>query len=411
MDTDLALADLISRSFSIEWFEGVAIVREVIERLAERPERSNTVPELIEIRLSAAGRVEISGRTHADEPVRRLGQMLQAVLMRCELPVQLRLVISKATAPEPGFGSIAEFGDALGYFERPQRSTVLQRLYERAIAAPPAADADRSGTLDSMAPLPIRAPALGSARKSNKRFLVRLAAGVAIVLMAFAAAGQYVRMRGVTRETRSRVAATAQRASTVAVGGLLAGVSAVTDRIGLGRLVPPDATAARSAPAPPASPTPAATHPTTRAPREVKKMPFVAFDLEPRTISIRSVDEAAASGADGAAVNAGTASATPTKRSIDSTTYSAGSEGVEPPVAIRPRLPRELPPTVNAEDLSRIELVVGTDGSVESVRLLGRVPSIHDRMFLSVAKAWQFQPAVKNGVAVKYRKTVWIADQ
>ena len=70
-----------------------------------------------------------------------------------------------------------------------------------------------------------------------------------------------------------------------------------------------------------------------------------------------------------------------------------------------------MPPTMTADDLSRIELVVGTDGSVESVKLLGREPSIHDRMFLSVAKAWQFQPAIKNGMAVKYRKTVWIADQ
>src|SRR5260221_9001936 len=110
MDTDLTLADLISRSSTIEWFEGVAVVREVVERLAEHPELSNTVPELIEISLSAAGRVEISGRTHADEPVRRLGQLLQALLMRSELPVQLRLVISKATAPEPVFGSIVEFG-------------------------------------------------------------------------------------------------------------------------------------------------------------------------------------------------------------------------------------------------------------------------------------------------------------
>ena len=60
---------------------------------------------------------------------------------------------------------------------------------------------------------------------------------------------------------------------------------------------------------------------------------------------------------------------------------------------------------------TKLELVVDTDGTVESVRLLGRVPSIHDRMFLSVAKAWQFQPAVKNGMTVKYRKTVWIAVQ
>jgi hypothetical protein len=96
---------------------------------------------------------------------------------------------------------------------------------------------------------------------------------------------------------------------------------------------------------------------------------------------------------------------------VDNVIYSAGSENVTPPVPIRPQLPSELPPTINADDLSRIELVVAPDGSVESVKLLGRVPSVHDMMFLSVAKAWQFQPAVKQGVAVRYRKTVWIVDQ
>jgi len=403
---------VLSRSPSIEWFEGVAIVREVIERLAERPELSQIVPELTEISLSAAGRVDVSGRTHADEPVRRLGQMLQAVLLRSELPVQLRLVISKATAPEPSFASIAQFGDALAYFERPQRSSVLQRVYERAIAAPPAADVDRSGTLDSMAPLPVRAQAPISKLRWNPRPLLRLAAGGAVVVVAFAAAGQYMRMRGVARETRSRVAAAAQHASIVAADGVLAGVSAVTDRIGLGRLVSADAVAAEAAAPPPAPAAPAASHPARRGPASLdgRKMPFAAFDLEPRSTPDSSVLEAAASVADAAAAGAPAASA-PRKRSIDSTTYSAGSEGVSPPIAIRPHLPSELPPTMNADDLSRIELVVDTDGSVESVRLLGPVQSIHDKMFLSVAKAWQFQPAVKNGMTVKYRKTVWIAVQ
>ena len=92
--------------------------------------------------------------------------------------------------------------------------------------------------------------------------------------------------------------------------------------------------------------------------------------------------------------------------------YATGSDGVSPPIGIRPQLPRELPSTIRSEDLGQIELIVAADGSVESVKLVGgQHRSVHDAMFLSVAKAWRFQPAMKNGVPVRYRKTIWIAPQ
>jgi hypothetical protein len=49
------------------------------------------------------------------------------------------------------------------------------------------------------------------------------------------------------------------------------------------------------------------------------------------------------------------------------------------------------------------------DGTVESVRLLDRPRDIHASMLLSAAKSWQFHPAMKDGVPVRYRKTVWVA--
>ena len=63
---------------------------------------------------------------------------------------------------------------------------------------------------------------------------------------------------------------------------------------------------------------------------------------------------------------------------------------------------------MHPEDLGRIELIVATDGTVESVRLLGGPHSVHDGMFLSVAKAWQFQPASKDGRPVKFLERILI---
>jgi hypothetical protein len=36
--------------------------------------------------------------------------------------------------------------------------------------------------------------------------------------------------------------------------------------------------------------------------------------------------------------------------------------------------------------------------------------NVNEGLFVSVAKAWSFQPALKDGVPVKYRKTIWITS-
>jgi hypothetical protein len=73
-------------------------------------------------------------------------------------------------------------------------------------------------------------------------------------------------------------------------------------------------------------------------------------------------------------------------------------------------LARQLPPDFDPNRLGRIELIIGVDGSVESAKLLGPPRTVNDGLFLSVAKAWTFQPALRNGVPVRYRKTIWIAS-
>jgi hypothetical protein len=70
-----------------------------------------------------------------------------------------------------------------------------------------------------------------------------------------------------------------------------------------------------------------------------------------------------------------------------------------------------LPPHLRREDLTRIELLIAMDGTVEWVRLVGQPQTVHDTMWLSAVKAWQFQPAVRHGIPVRYRKTIWIAPR
>jgi Gram-negative bacterial TonB protein C-terminal len=344
----LTLEDVLARRVSIECHEAVAIVRDVTEHISERFGQFNIIPDLDQIYLLPAGRTEVVCATEAGEPVRRMGQLLQALLTQSETPVQLRLVISQAMAPAPAYGSIREYSDALGLF----------------------------------------------------------AAGAGLIALACAGAVRYVRTGNFAPATRAQVSEAANRASHVVGRAVVAGVSAVTDRLGLGRVAPGDA-AAQLAPA--AAPSPAARSETRRRPARLQAQPFTAFDLEPAGPLARPTADAVSPSPD---------SHSPDESSVDRgaaapdlTIYAAGSDGVSPPVGIRPQLPRELPSTVKIEELSRIELIVASNGTVESVRLVNGPRGVLDAMLLSAVKAWEFHPALKDGIPVRYRKTIWIASK
>src|SRR5262249_34676861 len=151
--------------------------------------------------------------TATDEPVRRMGQLLQALLANAEAPVQLRLVITQATAPKPQYQTIREYSDALGFFERPERSTVLQSLASRVTAAAASGPVTNTLTLDSVAPLPT--PELKDETKRSgekQRRLLRTWAVplVALVILGAAAGGVwYAHKRGLGPQNREEASALA----------------------------------------------------------------------------------------------------------------------------------------------------------------------------------------------------------
>ncbi len=90
-------------------------------------------------------------------------------------------------------------------------------------------------------------------------------------------------------------------------------------------------------------------------------------------------------------------------------TYSANDAEVAPPVMLRQQLPSSLlePDSEVPDDWPYLELLIDEQGAVERVRL--RAKSLapgqtlyRHRMLLAAAKAWQFEPALLNGQAVRY---------
>src|SRR5215210_5535296 len=120
MTGGLTVSELLARNLSVQWLEGIAIVRGVVAcLLAQQGSNPLALPELHQIDLRDDGTVVITGEIEVAEPVRRLGQLLQATLTDTDVPVQLRLIVSQATAPSASYPSVAAFDQALAYFERP----------------------------------------------------------------------------------------------------------------------------------------------------------------------------------------------------------------------------------------------------------------------------------------------------
>ena len=89
------------------------------------------------------------------------------------------------------------------------------------------------------------------------------------------------------------------------------------------------------------------------------------------------------------------------------TVYSWTSDGVEPPVIRSPAMPSWAMPAPTATiDGPYLEVLVGQQGQVETVRVRGRIEPgetfYRHRMMLASAKLWQFAPARLNGRPVRY---------
>lgn len=104
------------------------------------------------------------------------------------------------------------------------------------------------------------------------------------------------------------------------------------------------------------------------------------------------------------------ASPQPEKAPAGSTTptvYSALDVDVTPPVELERKIPVWNPPdpvTRNTRFQGLLEVVIDERGAVESAALKRPVFAFYNTALLASTKQWRFEPAVRNGIAVKYRK-------
>ena len=92
--------------------------------------------------------------------------------------------------------------------------------------------------------------------------------------------------------------------------------------------------------------------------------------------------------------------------SDDGVVYSESDADVTPPRPLQPLLPRNVTPTADGSRVGTAEFVVDQKGDVESVRMVQRSGSVQEGMLIAAIKGWRFEPARRNGIAVRYRQTI-----
>lgn len=97
--------------------------------------------------------------------------------------------------------------------------------------------------------------------------------------------------------------------------------------------------------------------------------------------------------------------------SVATTTYDATSAGVTPPMLLTSTVnPIARKDTRSEPGSPAIEVLINTDGSVQSVKAVTRPSTIGQTLEmvngLSITKSWRFDPALRDGQPVKYRLLV-----
>jgi len=111
-----------------------------------------------------------------------------------------------------------------------------------------------------------------------------------------------------------------------------------------------------------------------------------------------------------------TSAATPDKalsKAPAGKTFDAADENLTPPVAIYqvfPPVPPSLMPIVSSATKGGVlDVVIDETGSVQDVTMRQSVNPMYDTLLLGAARRWKYRPALKNGVPVKFVKTIIVS--
>jgi hypothetical protein len=382
----VSIAEVRRPELALHWHEAVAIVAEVAALLRSRGR--TRVPALDTIILDIDGTLRFldEGR-QSTAPGQQLGAMLDLLLSSVPCPAELRRLVDDTKTDPPGHATLDAFADALSFFERPGRADLLTGLAERASAV--ALEVHASQELERLETRTRSVPDAASARAKTppsrmRRVVIFVAA--AVVVLGAIAGGLLALLADTPAQAtiKERVQASVERVDQLAKTAIAA-------------INPAPATPALEATSTPAAP-PAVQTPSKSSRRSLTARPVVVSVKELQAMSVASRPLPPPTDYPDAPE--------PADESPDTTIYGDDRTDVEPAVLLRPKLPTQPPATVDPDDIGILEIVVSATGSVEQVRLISTANRFEEAMLVAAAKAWPFEPAVKDGHRVRYRTRI-----
>src|SRR5262245_7779494 len=127
----ISLADLHTLRVRVHWAEAVAVVEELCALLAGSGQNGG-IPDLRDIAITSHGTVMIRQGAEVSTEIDDIGRTLHALLESDTTPMPLRLFVAESIGSGK-YTSVAAYAEALAYYARPGRRSLIQALYKRCL--------------------------------------------------------------------------------------------------------------------------------------------------------------------------------------------------------------------------------------------------------------------------------------
>jgi hypothetical protein len=396
-DPMASLTDLAARGLSLEWFEAVAIVQGLCQAIVESGDNSGpAAPNLNDIYIDSFGGVAATsdGPQTPVAAVQCVGEVLSQILPSNDFMSLRSRIVPRATAAVPSFASVKELSDALAYYERPNRSQIIQSVFERWQSLPPLAPV--------VAPRrDVVLPKAKSRRLSVTTSLKWLQIG-GVVLLAVAAAGALVMWALKTRPWISGPAYTLTYSNDPSLP------AEAEDRAQRGA----GATKPTKAPEPGRANSRASEPVASRLLyRPEQPVPETSVAEPNRSAALVKPADPAATPETAAPPSPASEIRPPTPVGV-AAIYKSDDRDIVPPKVV---YPQSLIPSTGArrEDVLILEIILNESGRVDSAKALDFPRNLGESLILTNAlaatKTWRFHPALKDGQPVRYRELIAVA--
>jgi hypothetical protein len=88
--------------------------------------------------------------------------------------------------------------------------------------------------------------------------------------------------------------------------------------------------------------------------------------------------------------------------------FGADDADVTPPLTMRQSFPVARSEWTSMRSRGLLEVIVNEAGQVESARMLRPMHPAYNNLLLQETKFWRYQPAVRHGAPVRYRRLIEI---